>query len=342
MKQSSTTTVDLKSTNAVAAVSVVIPVKSGEFPARAIECLKKANFEGTIEILIVHGSMPSLQRNEAVKRCAHEIVYFLDDDSFVAEDAISQGVKILSDKRIAVVGGPAVTHGDASWLERCVGDVFASPFGGSRTRHRSTPIGRTRLVEGEELVLCNLMTRKSVFQELSGLRDTLFPGEDPEFFKRLRRRGDLMCYHPDMIVHRTRRKSLQSFARQCLSYGAGRGRHVCEGMSWPDLAFFIPTLFVLYLAVLAMAPSPIMFLPLAIYLALDAVSSISIGVRRRSFLAALGVAPLFLIMHLAYGTGMVRGLLFRVMNRPKQLSSISFNVFPLVLNNPARFGSSTS
>lgn len=302
-------------------VSVVIPTRPGRYPGKVLEFLKHTNFEGGVEVVIVEGSSPSLQRNEAVRQCSADIVYFLDDDSFVDPSAIAEGVKILSDKRIAVVGGPALTHENASILESCIGEAFSSIFGGCITRGRAKPVGKVRLVEGEELVLCNLMMRKSAYLEASGLRTTLYPGEDPEMVKRLRRRGELICYHPGMIVSRTRRKTIKAFVRQCFAYGSGRGQHICEGTRARDLLFLVPSAFLVYLLVFAFAPNVMTAIPLIAYAVLAYLSASFIGFTNRSFSMALYMMPIFFIMHCSYGTGLIFGFVSYVLKLQRKRSS---------------------
>lgn len=311
-------------------VSVIVPTRRGRYPHQVLEYLKQTSYEGEVEVVIVEGSSPSLQRNEAVRHCSADIVYFLDDDSFVTPTAITEGTKILSDSRISVVGGPALTHENASILESCIGEAFSSIFGGCITRGRAKPVGKVRLVEGEELVLCNLMMRKSAYLEASGLKTTLYPGEDPEMVKRLRRRGELICYHPGMIVSRTRRKTIKAFVKQCFAYGSGRGQHICEGTRARDLLFLVPSAFLIYLFAFACAPDLVSAIPLNLYAVLAYLVASFIGVTNRSLQMALYMMPIFFIMHCSYGAGLIFGLVsYALKLQRKRSSEIKVTLLPL-------------
>jgi len=303
-------------------LSVIIPVRTGEYPDKAISCLTRALVpNGSIEMILVEGRAPSLQRNEAVDDASADILYFLDDDSYIEPDAINEGLRFFGDDRVTAVGGPAVTERGASFVQYCIGEVFGSFLGGFLTRARSKPIGDTRIVAGEELIFCNLMMRKAAYQQVSGLDTRLFPGEDTELIKRLSARGALMYYHPGMVAYRTRRASAFAFAKQCFSYGKGRGRHILEGTRPRDFVFLAPALFLIYVLALPFTQSALLGSPLVTYLALAAMSSIQIGICQKSALMSLCVFPLFPLMHLSYGAGMTYGLAGYLFRRSREKTS---------------------
>jgi len=312
-------------------LSVIIPMRAGHYPQKAISCLARARLlQGPLEIIVVEGQAPSWQRNEAAKSASADILYFLDDDSCVHPDAIREGLQFFCDPKVAVVGGPAITDPEASLLEKCIGEVFGSYFGGCITRARSLPIGDTRAVEGEELVLCNLMIRKTCYEEVSGLDTRLYPGEDPEFLKRLNARGALMYYHPNLLAFRRRRNSVAAFMKQGFRYGRGRGLHILEGTRPHDLLFFAPLLFLLYIFTLLFTQSTLLLFPFWTYLALAAVSSISVAARTRSLPMGLGAFPLFPILHISYAVGMARGLYNYLRRRSQRnISPVSLTILRL-------------
>jgi succinoglycan biosynthesis protein ExoA len=291
-------------------VSVVIPVHPGCFPHKVIDYLRQIDYPlEQIEVLVVEGSQPSRQRNEAVRKAAGEVIYFLDDDSYVTPGSIAAGLPLLEDKHIAAVGGPAVTHQGATFLEQCFGETVGSFCGTFTTRSRYIPLGQARPVRGEELVLCNLMLKKSVFEQASGLDTSLYPNEENELLKRLRYMGFGFCYVPEMLVYRTRRDSLAAFVRQTFSYGFGRGRHIFIKFSPRDLAFLVPSAFLLYIFSLSFF-HPLWFLtPLIAYLALIHVSSLEIAMRTKQPVMFYLLLPLFFLLHLSYGAGLICGVI---------------------------------
>jgi len=294
-------------------VSVIIPHRPAMVPERALEWLTQARFPGDeLEVILASGLSPSQQRNEAAKIARGQILYFLDDDSYVAADAISQGLRVFADPRVTAVGGPAVTHAGASCIENCIGEVTSSLFGGLITRARNRPIGKIRPVRGDELQSCNLMIRKDAYLSVSGMDPRLYPSEDPELIKRLRARQALLYYHPGMLVSRERRKTVVEFSKQFLRYGQGRGLHIMEGSDLTELAYLMPSVFLLYLLIVPVCSVPCAVAPLWLYLGLALVSALAIGARRRSLLMGMCAAFLCMVMHLAYALGLIAGLAQRM------------------------------
>jgi len=153
------------------------------------------------------------------------------------------------------------------------------------------------------------MLTDQCFLVMSGLADHLYPGEEPEFLKRVRKEGYLLYYNPGMIVRRTRSATLGAFLRQSAGYGAGRARHLFHKLRAADLVFLLPSIFAAYLLALPWARSPWCFAPAALYGALVALNSLWIAATRRRPDYLVALPPLFLLMHLGYGAGLVAGLL---------------------------------
>lgn len=318
--------------SALKTISFVIPVRPGNYPTKALAHISSLDYPlELVEVLIAEGRQPSLQRNQAVAQASGEIIYFLDDDSFVSPHCISAGLNYINRKRIGAVGGPALTHNQASFFESLCGEVVGSPFGTFTTRSRFRAVGIARRVRGEELILCNLMVPRKIYQIMSGLNVRLYPNEENELFKRMRKAGYRFYYLPDMIVRRTKRNSIGAFARQMFSYGHGRGRHILRGFSAADLVFLLPTGFVVYLALLLLFPSKLLALPLLAYLLFIGCGASLIMLHRKSVLAALVSFPLFLTMHITYGVGLVFGLLHANEQTAKTDSSVKISriAFPV-------------
>ena len=86
-------------------ISVIIPVPYGEWPAAVLERLETAPLApgSSLEVLVVEGSQPSRQRNEAAKQAQGKILYFLDDDSFVLPGTIEAGLAYIHRENTAAV-----------------------------------------------------------------------------------------------------------------------------------------------------------------------------------------------------------------------------------------------
>jgi GT2 family glycosyltransferase len=291
-------------------ISCIVPVRPGTFPHKVIDTLRRVDYPlSEIEVLVVEGSQPSRQRNMAAKEAQGELLFFLDDDSFVDTDCIRQALAYLTDEKVGAVGGPALTYEGGTFLEDCFGEVTGAYWGGFITRFRHRPVGEARPVSGEELILCNLMVKKDYFFLLSGLKEQLYPSEDPEFAKRMNQKGVVMYYNPRMTVRRTRRKNIFSFIAQSFDYSFGRAKHIFYGFRKIDLFFFIPTFFTLYLGLLPFLPFGRADALLGLYAFLVISNAAVIAAKRHRPAYLFALPPMFFLLHVSYGVGLLIGLL---------------------------------
>lgn len=291
-------------------ISFIIPVHPGVYPEKTIDCIRKVNYPPeAVEIIIAEGKEPSKQRNLAVSKASGEYLYFLDDDSFIEPNNISIGLAHFKNNQIGAVGGPALTLANAKFLEEVFGETFGSFFGTYKTRLRSRQIGGPRLVRGEELILCNMIMPKEIFLKMGGLNIALYPNEENELIKRMRKDGYSFYYIPEMKVHRAKRNTIQAFANQMYSYGEGRSKHIFEHFNIRDLVFFVPSFFLIYLFALIFYHPPLALLPLVAYCSLAFAASIKIVMRRKKLSLFLALIPSFFLMHISYGVGLLNGVL---------------------------------
>lgn len=85
---------------------------------------------------------------------------FFDDDSYPANNILSEANKIFEDQAIAAIGGPAITPDSDSFLQKVSGAVFLSKFSGGNPE-RYLPIGKIKQIDDWPSV--NLMIRKKIF-----------------------------------------------------------------------------------------------------------------------------------------------------------------------------------
>jgi succinoglycan biosynthesis protein ExoA len=288
--------------------SFIIPVKPGGFVAAAMSLRQIAAPPCQFEVLIAEGCSPARQRNTAANEARGEIIYFLDDDSHVAADCLTLCAQILEDQSIAVAGGPSLTPADDSLLQQLIGSALSSLLGAGAVRNRYRACGVTRSTTEKELILCNLAIRRDVFIDSGGFDERLYPNEENELLDRIVSRGRKLVHAPGMAVRRSQRRTLKLFIRQMFAYGRGRAQQTL--IAGPGtISGFAPLLFLLYLALLPLVPCTRLALaPLFAYLVLvlgfSAAAVISSG-----SLARLLLVPLYPLMHISNGWGLLYGLL---------------------------------
>jgi len=288
-------------------VSIIIPVKPGG-AVQALAGLREVDYPaGDFEVIVAEGSCPSRQRNRAAELARGEILYFLDDDSQVMPYFLQTAVSHYADSTVAAVGGPSLTPATDTPLQQAIGLALASPFGGGAVRNRYRQSGRVRETGDNELILCNLSFRREVFLELGGFDERLYPNEENALMDRLLKGGWLMVHDPVLAVRRSQRPTWRAFLRQLFTYGRGRGEQtLLYGVG--GLTSFAPSMFLLYLSSLLLIHNPVYSLPLLCYAIIDLVFA-SVATASSGRLWALPRLLLaFPALHLAYGAGMLLGL----------------------------------
>jgi hypothetical protein len=271
-----------------------------------------------LEIIVVRGRHPSVQRNTALKAARGELIYFLDDDSVAPPDNLRRAVTVFADPQVRMLGGPNLCPPDAPHLEQVFALVLASwlAFGPSRARY--TKIGQSRPSSEKELILCNLMARKSALLELGGFDEALYPNEENALMDELQKRGGKLIYDPDFIVHRRPRRTLKSFAKMLMTYGRGRAEQFRQHPTFGSALNFIPPLFVVYLLTLPVACAlagqgwrVAWHAPLLAYVIAVFGQTVAL-MPQGGVWCALNAAPLVVLSHVLYGLGFWRGLFTRL------------------------------
>ena len=252
---------------------------------------------------------PAEKRNIGIRESRGEIVAFIDDDAYPDSRWLEQATKYFGEDSVGGVGGPGVTPPGDCWLARVGGRVYDSVLVSGNYRYRYKA-GGVRM-DVEDYPSCNLLVRRDILVGIGGYRTDFWPGEDTLLCKDIIDGWKRIIYDPWVIVYHHRRALFAPHLRQLGRYGFHRG-YFCKRFPSNSLRFsyFVPSLFVIYLAVglatasfggaVALAAS----LPLAAYLAIVAVATVSHRPHVWAATAAGVVAS-----HVCYGVQFLRGFL---------------------------------
>jgi glycosyltransferase involved in cell wall biosynthesis len=287
-------------------ITVVIAARPGQTQVLAVESSRQLDYPtDKLEIILARGTQPAAQRNAAVKEAAGEWIYFLDDDSTPHRDNLRRMLCHLSNPKVEMIGGPNLCPPEAPVLEQLFALVMSAwlAFGPSRARY--APVGAVRESGEKELILCNLIARRSTLLALGGFDETLYPNEENALMDALRDRGGVMIYDPEFYVYRRPRPTLKAFAKMLMTYGRGRAEQFRLHPTLGSAPNFEPPLFCVYLAVAAFFRGWTLW-PLALYAVVVLAQALAMG--HASLAMRLGTAPLIFLTHLLYGAGFWRGL----------------------------------
>ena len=304
--------------------SVVIPIDRPEKTVKSVESLLGLPAgERPRDIFLCVGRNPSLQRNLGLSLCRSPLVYFLDEDSWVIPGTTARLAAQFQQERTAAVGGPNLPYPDASPFEKTASAVLASWMGSFSVRTRYASIGSVKEATEKDLILCNMMVSRRIFQEVRGFRPNLYPNEENEFLNRLLHSGYQLVYDPAAAVYRPRRKNAREFCWQSFRYGRGRARQMKVYPCLSDLVHLVPFGFVLYILSLFL---PLFFQPgqpawagwlasqwwrgpLYLFLLLAFGTGLSVASWFRQPMDLIGVPLLIFLRQFSYGIGLFTGLL---------------------------------
>ena len=287
-------------------ISVIIPVKPGDEDPRALEYLEAADYpDESIEIIVVSGNNPPLQRNKAARMAKGEILYFFNADVQVPPDIFRKVTKIFNSRQgIAGIGGPDLTPAGNNRLQHLFGLAMASFFAHWKMRARYLQLGRERLSDERELLLSNTAIRRDVFLKFEGFNGKLYPNEENELINRMCKAGHRFVYSPELKIYRDRRATLGGFLRQFFRYGQGRASQIFIEGARGNLQFLMPLFLLTYLFILPLIKGlAVSFGPLFMYLLLGVADAIYCGCQNKNIFAP-ALPFLYMMMHISYAAGM--------------------------------------
>jgi len=251
---------------------------------------------------------PAEKRNIGAREARGDILAFLDDDTFPAEEWLARAVVYFSDLSVAAVGGPAITPPDDPYMAKISGSVYSNVFVSGQYRCRYIPC---LVREVDDFPSCNLLVRADAMRAVGGFRTDYWPGEDTYLCR------DIVCslrkkiiYDPRILVFHHRRKLFVPHLRQIARYALHRGyfaRHFPETSR--RLSYAMPSLFVFglvaggFLSIFCQWCRILYLSVLALYAILTGLSSI-----HRNPITWILTWMGIVATHLVYGVRFVAGL----------------------------------
>lgn len=306
-------------------VSVIIPIHDDDETNQlrsALASILGQEYEGIIEILVADGSpgqhigwlirqhypmvcfvsnpdqIASTGINRAMVVSTGEILVRCDVHATLSPNYIRRAVETLRRTGAANVGGQQRAIG-LSFFERAVGIAQTIPLGTGNARYR---VGG---VEGPTDTVYLGVYRRECLEAVGGFDPSLLRNQDYFLNWRLRQRGEIVWFDPELVVTYRPRRNIQSLMRQYFDYG----RWKCEVIRRRPkslhprqvVALLLP-LGLVASAVGAWLGVPLLLTFPFIYLLTLIGEAVRVGIRSREPAAVL--LPLILmVMHLSWGAG---------------------------------------
>ena len=319
-------------------VSVIVPVYNEEaLLADALDSVASQDYAGPMEVIVADGSdgpeaaemiarrfpqfrvLANPQRststalNLAWRAAAYETIVRCDSHSILPPGYIERAVRTLMRTGAANVGGLQVPLGGSTAFARALRLVFNSSLGAGDARYR---------VGGEEGPVDTVylgVFRRSALQAVGGFDNRFIRNQDYELNWRLRERGELVWFDPNLTSGYVPRSNFTALARQYFEYGYWKREMLREhprslrlrqalvplltaGLGLSALQALVGGLFAVFggAAAGSMLLSSAALLPLG-YLLVLLLGSAVLALRRRS--APLLTPLVLIIMHVCWGAG---------------------------------------
>lgn len=263
-------------------------------------------------IRLVHnpGKIQSIAFNIGVKESSAPYIIRLDAHALYDKQYIERCINWLSlDPKLGNIGGKWIIQPSSDKIiARANAILNQSKFGigGASFRVSSTP-GYVDTVPFGAF-------RRSVVDEVGGMREDLDRGEDNEYNSRIRQAGYKVFFDPDIISTYYARDSLGASARQMYANGLSIGRLLHIDRKSVSLRHLVPFIFVLSLIVclvggcFSAAMLCMGVAVLALYFIAAFIASF-VACLKFDFRYLLILPVLFFIVHLSYGWGTIIGIL---------------------------------
>lgn len=193
---------------------------------------------------------PATRRNRGVSESRGEILAFIDDDAFAADDWLATACAHF-DKfpQVIALGGPDPAPPDSTVAELIADTLLATPLLGSGiVCHENRP-GTFPIRNPSDIALVNLFVRRSAFD---GFDESVgYIGEDTALVAGLMRKGEVI-YDSAVVVHHRRRAFPGDYVRQRWRYRVKTGqrgitdRRVGAFLIAGTITILFPPLWILY------------------------------------------------------------------------------------------------
>lgn len=314
-------------------VSIIVPLKAPNDYLK--ECLEHcSNLEYTdYEILILTDEPatiehpktrviptgpvpPSEKRDIGASEAKGEILAFIDDDAYPEKDWLKYAVRHFEDTEVAGVGGPAVTPSSDNFMQKASGNVLSSFMGGGSYTYRYIP---RKLIEVDDYPTCNLLVRKSTFEDVDGFDTHYWPGEDTKLCLDItKKENKKIIYDPEALVYHHRRTLFKQHLKQIWSYAVHRGFFAKK---FPEtslrFSYFLPSLLVFWLGA-GLIVSVYSYSARLLYITtvlLYSLAAIITGLGTKNVPMSIIVAMGIVATHVVYGIGFMVGLINRNLER---------------------------
>ena len=240
--------------------------------------------------------------NIGIKAATGNIIIRLDAHTRYAPDYFEKVVSVFKQTNADIVGGPMrIAQGNK--VQKAIGYATSTLFGiGNSSFHFETFEGFTNSVYLGAW-------KKEIFRTTGLFDETFVRNQDDEFNYRAREHGFTIYQSPAIKGYYHPRKTFKDLFSQYFQYGYYKPMVLSKIKSGIRLSHLVPSTFIIYLITLPLTTSLAgftAFLPFALYLLCNLYFAFA---AKETFLQTLYVISVYPLLHIAYGSGFIAGML---------------------------------
>jgi len=180
-----------------------------------ISKLKKFKFK--IKILIAKNDNMSKKRNIAAKKFNSKYLAFIDSDASPSKNWLSNAIKKLKSEKVEIIGGPNLPFKNQNFWQKisyyCKRSFFV-------TAHYNFINYKSKNRYCEFLHSSNFIISKKSYNSINGMDESLYIGEDHDFFYRLNeKKNKIKVYFDKNIFVYHEDREFKFFLMQRFCYG---------------------------------------------------------------------------------------------------------------------------
>lgn len=191
----------------------------------------------------------SEKRNAGARATSAPILAFLDDDVHVPPVWLEHMLRCFDDAKVGLVSGPSLVPDDITWPARLAGQALSSRAAGNVSARYLKGSEQPRAIKWSGIIGCNMLFRRTIFEQLGGFDPEFYPGEEMLASFRVSKLGHTLIFNPNAPVYHYPKQTFRGFWRQIFRYGATRIRLIRAGVEI-EIGPLVPGIWVLSLVVL--------------------------------------------------------------------------------------------
>ena len=236
--------------------------------------------------------------NSAIAATRNEIIVRVDGHSSIGADYIREAVRTLSETDAVNVGGIMAAEGITPF-QRAVARAMRSPIGVGASRfHTGGSAGSV------DTVYLGVFKRSALIG-VGGYDSRFTRAQDWELNYRLREKGGVIWFNPNLTVTYRPRSTFRSLAKQYFEYGRWRAAVTRYHKGTANFRYLAPPINVFLQAfsiLLGTFWAPVFFIPIFTYLGAILIAALVIG---KSWAERIRLPIVLIIMHFSWGIGFI-------------------------------------